>query len=163
MAFGYQSIANKSGQFAVAGGSFSAVGDSQSSLIVQRAQTTDATPTELLGNNQTTDRLTIPNNTRWFASVRIVASTTTAGAAYAVFERRCLIGRGANAAATAIVGNVQTIGSDIGTSTGSPPAGWAVALSADTTNGALKIEVTGALATTIRWVAEVSLVEVAYA
>lgn len=162
MAIGFFSLANKLGQFSQAGGRFTATGDAQRSTLVASRTTTDATLTELFLDGSAS-RITLPNDTRWFASVRVVASTTTAGAAYAVFERRCLIGRGANAAATAIVGNVQTIGSDIGTSTGSPPAGWAVALSADTTNGALKIEVTGALATTIRWVAEVSLVEVAYA
>jgi hypothetical protein len=40
---------------------------------------------------------------------------------------------------------------------------WALALSADTTNGGLKIEATGAAATNIRWVATVQTSEVTYA
>jgi hypothetical protein len=40
---------------------------------------------------------------------------------------------------------------------------WAIALTADTTNGGLKIEATGAAATDIRWVATVNTSEVTYA
>jgi hypothetical protein len=39
---------------------------------------------------------------------------------------------------------------------------WGMALSADTTNGGLKIEVTGAAATNIRWVATINTSEVTY-
>jgi hypothetical protein len=39
---------------------------------------------------------------------------------------------------------------------------WGMALSADTTNGGLKIEVTGAAATNIRWVATIHTSEVTY-
>jgi len=39
---------------------------------------------------------------------------------------------------------------------------WGMALSADTTNGGLKIEVTGAAATNIRWVAAIHTSEVTY-
>jgi hypothetical protein len=41
-------------------------------------------------------------------------------------------------------------------------AAWDVTLTADTTNGGLKIEVTGAAATNIRWVATVNTSEVTY-
>jgi hypothetical protein len=40
---------------------------------------------------------------------------------------------------------------------------WGMALSADTTYGALKIEVTGAASTNIRWVATIHTSEVTYA
>lgn len=162
MAQGRSSLADKWGQHAHAAGLFSTSGDAQRSVMVMRNSTADATPTELFIDGSSV-RATIPNNKRWLATVRVVASTATATGAWAVFERRCLIGRGASAAATALAGSVIVIGSDSGTNSGSPPAGWAVALTADTTNGSLKVEATGAAATAIRWVAEVSLVEVAYA
>lgn len=162
MAQGRSSLADKWGQHAHAAGLFSTSGDAQRSVMVMRNSTADATPTELFFDGSSL-RATLPNNTRWLATVRVVATTATATGAWAVFERRCLIGRGANAAATALAGSVIVIGSDSGTNSGSPPAGWAVALTADTTNGSLKVEATGAAATAIRWVAEVSLVEVAYA
>ena len=65
--------------------------------------------------------------------------------------------RDANAAST-VLGNgiVNKLYATSGASA------WAVALSADTTNGGLKIEVTGA-ATNIRWVATVNTSEVTYA
>lgn len=67
-----------------------------------------------------------------------------------------LISRGANAAATVIDGTptitpLATVGG---------ASAWSVAVSADTTLGALAVTVTGVASTTIRWVAEIKTTEV---
>ena len=68
-----------------------------------------------------------------------------------------VIKRGANAAATTLVGStVMSAYADVGA------AAWTVALAADTTNGGLRVTVTGQAATTIRWVAKVESVEMTY-
>ena len=66
------------------------------------------------------------------------------------------IKRGANGAATAIVGaaTVTVKDEDAGAST------WTLAVDANTTTGSLRIQGTGAAGTTVRWVAEVTTVEV---
>jgi hypothetical protein len=66
-----------------------------------------------------------------------------------------LIRREANAASTVLVNSALTV-------LDNTPA-WGLALTADTTNGGLKIEVTGAAATNIRWVATINTSEVTYA
>ena len=43
------------------------------------------------------------------------------------------------------------------------PTGWAIALTADTTFGCLKVEATGVASTNIRWVATINTSEVTYA
>ncbi len=106
-------------------------------------------------------RAVIPANKTWLAEVDVIARSA-GGTNNACFKRRCIIKRdGANN--TALVGTVETLGTDIGSNAGAPPAGWAVTITADDTNEALKLEVTGALSTNIRWVATARLLEVTYA
>ena len=60
---------------------------------------------------------------------------------------------------TSLVGTVSTVGTDVedaGAST------WDVTITADNTNDALDIKVTGATSTTIRWVVVVQGLEIAY-
>jgi hypothetical protein len=155
-ASGSKAFANKYGQIARSNGNFAAIGDAQSSKMVLRNATTDATATELFLDGSSA-RATIPNNTCWHADIRIVARQAT-GTNHATYHRKCTIYKNTTAASTTLVGTVQTIGTDE-----ESDANWAVAVTADTTNGSLKIEVTGVAATNIRWVAELSVVEVAYA
>lgn len=153
---GRYALANKWGQNAHAASNFAAEGDAQRSVLVMRNATTDATVTELFLDG-TSLRATIPNNTLWHADIRIAARQAT-GTNHAIYHRKCAIYKNTTAGSTALQGTVQTIGTDV-----ESDANWDVTVSADTTNGSLKIEVTGVAATNIRWVAEVSLVEVAYA
>jgi hypothetical protein len=165
VATGNRTVCALPGQIAHANGRFAASGDAQISRVVVRCATANASPLNLTLDGAAlaaTNALSLPNNTAWAADVHIVARSAT-GAGHAYFVRRVLIKRDANAASTALVGTVQTIGTDIGSNAGAPPAGWAVAITADTTNGALDIQATGAAATTIRWVARVELVEVGLA
>ena len=122
--------------------------------------TTDATPTILSVLGTTADATTqcvLQNNNAIAFTVEIVARDTTTGNA-GRWEAKGLIKRGANASTTALVGT-PTI-----TLTHNDTAGWlvvgAIALTADTTNGALAITVTGAAATTIHWLAKILTTEV---
>jgi hypothetical protein len=61
--------------------------------------------------------------------------------------RRMVAIRRNNANGTAIIGSVQTIGAD--QTEGSPT--WSVTITADDTNEALQVQVTGATGETIQW------------
>jgi hypothetical protein len=130
-------------------------GSVQAEAALRGVITTDATPTDIVGTN----RLTLVNHGSLAVVATVIARTNTAVGEVAMFRRQCLITRGATAASTALVGTVQTIGTDIGSNGGAPPAGWDVTLAADTTNGSLLIEVTGAAATNIRWTVDVQYVQ----
>lgn len=159
-ATGAYAVADKRGQCSHAAYTFAANGDAQRSHLVARVATTNATPTNMWLDGSS-ERITIPANTTWEFEVHIVARTASATGTYAKFVRSGVLSRNSTAASTAIA-TVDTVGTDRGSNAGSPPAGWAVALTADTTNGALDIQVTGAAATNIRWVAHIMLTEVAY-
>jgi hypothetical protein len=135
-------------------------GVSQSGLLVLGRQTTDATATVLASNNSaasTTNQVILPNNSAYYVKGSIIA-TVTGGGNTKSWDFIATIKRGANAAATSIVGavtlNVQA--ADAGAAT------WIVAITADTTNGGLAVTVTGQAATTIRWVAKLESTEVTY-
>lgn len=139
-------------------GRFAADGDAQSVRFVHRRATTDATPTALSSNGSApaaTTVLVMPNASAYTFVARVVARANASGDC-ATFEVKGAIKRGANAAATAIVGTVTatSLGADAGASA------WAATAVADTTLGALTIQVTGAAATTIKWVASIWTTEV---
>ena len=155
MATGLGAAARLYAARAHASGGFAANGDNQIITLVARVGTTDATKTALWLNG-TSQRLVLPANTTWAAAI-YVTGRSTGGTDNAFYIRQCVIKRdGANN--TALVGTVQTIGTDIESN-----AAWDVEVTADDTNEALQIAVTGAAATTIRWVARVELVEVGLA
>ena len=135
-------------------------GVSQSGLLVLGRQTTDATATVITSDNNaasTTNQVILPNNSAYYFKVEIIANVTGGGNTSG-WELKGVIKRGANAASTAIVGSVTStlIAQDAGAST------WVVSATADTTNGGLKITVTGQASTTIRWVAKASTTEVTF-
>lgn len=142
---------------------FAANGDAQRSFLVVRATTTDATQTELTldgaavtGSTITTaNRIILDASSTWMVDVCVVARSAS-GTDNGVYHRRCCIKRDASNN-TVLVGAVQTVGTDIESN-----AAWDVTLDADDTNESLRVLVTGAAATTIRWVAEVSLVQVTH-
>ena len=134
-------------------------GNSQSGLLLVGTVTTNATATVLTSDGSaasTNNQVILPNNSAYYFKGSITAGVTGAGnsAAWA-FEG--LIKRGANAAATSIVQSVvNLIAQDSGAST------WVVAIAADTTNGGLKVTVTGQATTTIRWVCKIETTEMTY-
>ena len=137
-----------------------AQGATQSALLLLGRQTTDATATVLCSDSSaagTTNQVILPNNAAYYFRGSVIAGVTAGGDSKAwTFEGA--IKRGANAASTAIVGTVvlNTIAQDAGASA------WTVAVTADTTNGGIKVEVTGAAATTIRWVCKINTTEMTY-
>ena len=137
-----------------------ALGVTQSALLLLARQTTDATATVLASSSSaasTTNQVILPNNSAYHFKGSVIA-TVTGGGDTASWEFKGAIKRGANAASTAIVGTVikDVVAYDAGASA------WDVTFTADTTNGGLKVEVTGAAATTIRWVAKLETTEVTY-
>jgi len=115
-------------------------------LPIACAARTDATATVMTsdaGAASTTNQMVLPNNSSMFFEVDVVAHDSSLKSAS--WKVQGTIRRGANAAATAIVGTnvTTTFGSDL--SGGSP----GVTCTADTTNGALCVTFTGIAATTI--------------
>jgi hypothetical protein len=135
-------------------------GISQAALLVVARQTTDATATVLTSTNSaasTTNQVILPNNSAYSFSGEVVAGVTGGGNT-AAWNFKGAIKRGANAASTAVVGTVvlDRIAYDTGATA------WTVAVTADTTNGGIKVEVAGAAATTIRWVCKINTTEMTY-
>jgi hypothetical protein len=158
IALGRNSLAAILSKVAIGSGMFSTQGDAQSGILVLRSDTTDATPEALTSNNSTagtTNQIILPNNSAYAFHGTIVArQQASAGTACAAWKVEGLIRREGSAGTTVLVNSATTV-------LDNTPA-WGMALSADTTNGGLKIEVTGAAATNIRWVATINTSEVTY-
>jgi hypothetical protein len=137
-----------------------AAGVAQTSILVVGKQTTDATATVLVSNQSVAgsgNQLVLPNNSAYFVRGSVIANVTAGGDTKGwTFE--AVIKRGANAGSTALVSAVvpMVTAADAGA------AAWTIAVSADTTNGCLQVQVTGAAATTIRWVCKLESTEVAF-
>jgi len=148
------------GKSARASGRFSANGDAQAGEFVLRADTTDAvaepltTDASVLGPSAS-NQIILPNNSAHaFYGTIVARQQASAGTACAAWKIEGLIRREGSAGTTVLVNSATTV-------LDNTPA-WGMALTADTTNGGLKIEVTGAAATNIRWVATVHTSEVTY-
>lgn len=151
----YSSTKGIIGAFVHASGQFSNRGDAQRMSLILRAATADATPTVLTSDAQAaaaTNQATLEDSSAYLVNVRVVAKSSADRAAYST---DVLIYRDSGAASTTVQGSptVTTLFNSVGA------AAWVVAVAADTTNGALKVTVTGAAATTIRWVCEVRTIE----
>lgn len=138
-------------------GRFAADGDAQRVTYTGRISTTNNTVTELTldgGAGSSTTRIVLPNDSTYVFDILVVARRTDADNESAGYQFTGVIDRNANAASTAIVGTVTK------TVIAEDTAAWDVTVDADTTNGSLRIQVTGENAKTIRWVAVVNTVEV---
>jgi hypothetical protein len=138
----------------------SAAGVQQSATLILGRQTTDATATVLTSNSSaatTTNQVILPNNSAYTFQGTCIANVTGGGTTSG-WKFEGVIKRGANAASTALVAAVTptVIAQDVGAVT------WVLAITADTTNGGIAVTVTGAAATTIRWVVQIETTEVTY-
>lgn len=150
---GSQARADKYGQEAFAAGGFSeTVSTAQRSTFVLRISTTNATPAELFLDG-VDDRLTILDQYTYAFRALVVARRTDADNECAAYEFVGCIDN--NGGTTALVGSVTK------TVIAEDSAAWDVNVTADNTNDALIITVTGEAAKTIRWVATVWTTEVA--
>jgi len=158
VAIGNGSVSSIIGKYSFAGGMFSTNGDAQAGAFVLRSDTTDATAEALTTNNSaasTDNQIILPNNSAHAFHGTIVArQQASAGTACAAWKIEGLIRREGSAGTTVLVNSALTV-------IDNTPS-WGLALSADTTNGGLEIEVTGAAATDIRWLATVHTSEVIY-
>ena len=134
------------GQFMMASPtSRSAANDASASFLFWRGSTTNNSATEIFLNGQSNTRAILPANRMWLCDLWITAVQSTSAKALA--SRRLVAIKRDGSNGTALVGAVQTIGTD--QDTGSPT--WTVAITADDTNESLKVEVTGATSETVYW------------
>ena len=146
-------VANRHGQRSWANGAFFDAGDSQQIDLVARTKTTTATPTNLWLNGSNA-RITISSGFTLFATVN-VAGIKSDGSSAAHYIRKVAIKNVGGT--TSLIGTVSTIGTDV-----EDNAGYDVTITADNTNDALDIKVTGATGETIRWTAHIQGVEIKY-
>ena len=152
-AFGYYALANRHGMYARSSALFTTSGDSQQVGFTLIRKTTDATPTNL-GLDGSATRLTIPSGKIMFCNI-LVSGIKSDGSAAACYKRKVAIKNVGGT--TSLVGTVETIGTDIEDNVLTD-----VTITADNTNDALDISVTGIAAETWRWVAVVEGLEIAY-
>jgi hypothetical protein len=137
-----------------------AAATNQLAMLILARETTNATATVLTSDANaaaSTNQITLPNNSAYFFTGQVIAGVTGAGNTKG-WSIEGVIKRGANAAATSLVGTptVTSLYADAGAAT------WAVAVTANTTLGCITITVTGQATTTIRWVAQINTTEMTY-
>lgn len=147
----YGKVSHSSGPFGISSGH-------QTGTFVLRSDTTDDTPEAMTTSNTsagTTNQVILPNNSAYtFTGTVVARQQASEGTDCAGFKVEGLIRREGSASTTVLLAsNADEIDN---------VAGWFLSLSADTTNGGLKVEVTGASATNIRWVATINTSEVTY-
>lgn len=145
---GYKTSVTRYGEIGHANGSFSSGnGTAQYSTLVLRNATADATPTELFLDGASL-RAVIDTGTTW--NFRISVSARGDGGAAAGYD---ITGTIQNTAGTvALVGSNTTVARE-------SDAAWDCAATADDTNDALVITVTGAASVNVRWTATVYITQ----
>lgn len=157
LALGRFGVASVSGEVAVGGGHTLAGGrrgELQRREFVLGAVTTDATPTEMFTELGSADRLVLPNHAAWTFDALIVGMRSDATGTAAGYRVSGTIRRDATAGTTAMVAaaTVVVFGED--------DASWDATAAADATNGSLKITVTGKGSQTVKWGADVRVIQV---
>jgi len=131
----------------------------QTATLLLGRQTTDATATALASDSSaagSTNQVILPNNSAYFFRGEVVSGVTGGGDTKG-WTIEGVIKRGANAAATTLVGvTVMSSYADVGAAT------WTIAVTADTTNGGLRVTFTGQASTTIRTVCQIRTTEMTY-
>ncbi len=132
-------------------------GSHQRREFILRAATTDATPTVATTDGQSassSNQINLPSNSAYIVKGTAVARRNNGDVKS--WEFRATIKQGSGVATTGIVGTaVVTVADDPGT------VGWTLGISADTTNGCLEFDCTGASSQTIAWVIEARSLEYA--
>ncbi|CAB4127551.1 hypothetical protein UFOVP95_13 [uncultured Caudovirales phage] len=134
-------------------------GNFQAEQNVLYTSTTSATPSVLTTDGNaagSTNQIILPNSAAYMFSILIVARQQAAGGTLTgSWKIEGVIRREGTAASTTLISSSLT--------TFSNPTSWAIAVSADTTNGGLAITATGTASTNIRWSASATTSEVIYA
>jgi hypothetical protein len=159
MAYGKKAKSDVQGKHAFGTFTVENSGNIQGGLHVLYVTTTDATAVALSTSNSaasTANQVILPNNSAYAFHGTIVArQKASAGTDCAAWKVEGLIRREGSAGTTVLVNSATTVLDNT--------PGWGLTLSADTTNGGLKIEATGAASADIKWVATINTSEVTYA
>jgi hypothetical protein len=144
------------GKIAFCNGFLSSSFDSQQGLTILKGRTTNATSLVLTTDGSSvggfnTVLISQPGSAYAFSGLVVARQLASAGTQTAAWKVEGLIRREATLASTTLVASTVTAISN------SP--GWSVSLSADTTNGAMLVTVTGAASTNIVWVANIQAAE----
>lgn len=154
-AVGAGSSATIVGSKVFANGSFATAGDAQSGMYVLRNITTTGSPAALfLDGTAGTQRLVVGNNSVWTFDILITARRTDATGGGAGYRFVGVIRKDATAGSTTFVGTPSK------TVIGETDNAWDAAITANTTDGDLRITVNGQSSKTVRWVAVVQTAEV---
>jgi hypothetical protein len=146
-AHGFEADARHQAGDTLANGKFVTVGDAQSTGLVLKTQTTNATLTSM-------STVALPDDSTFCFSILIVARRTDADNEGAGYKIEGVIDRNSGVATTALIGAITK------TVLAEDTAAWDVTAIANSSSGGLTIQVTGEAAKTINWVARVTLVEV---
>lgn len=146
----------------IGGSKFSTDGDAQTTRAIPKAQTTDATATTMTCGEAFTGTMSsagehflfLQDQSAVVFKAHIIARQTNADDVGAAWVLEGAIDRNTGVATTDLLGSVNKtlIHSDVGT--------WDVNATADTTNGALDIKVTGAASDNVNWVCNLDWTEV---
>ena len=155
IASGYRSLADRYGMRAQGAIDFNAgsQGQAQYARFVLAVKTTNNTPATMWLNGSSI-RLAIPSGKILYADI-LISGIKSDGSAAACYKRKVAIKNVGGT--TSLVGSVETIGTDH-----EDNASTDIAITADDTNDALDISVTGIASETWRWVAVVEGLEIAY-
>ena len=156
---GIEAKATRYCELSHAAGQFGNKGDAKHTILIARNVTTNATATILTLDGavaSATNRLVIPAETTWVFDIKLSAYNDTNNLGSGWNIRGCIRRNAANG--TAILGtNSTTTWTD-----GGVMNSLVVSVTADDTNEALQINVTGLASTNIRWVAVVDISQVSY-
>jgi len=156
---GLRAKATRHGELSHAAGFFNAVGDAQHTILVARRLTSDNTENALTLNGSvpdvSTNLLVLPARTSWTFTIQISAYNNNDNTAAGWNIRGCIRRNASNI--TSMVGsNIVESWSE------STMSNCVVSVTADDTNEALQINVTGLTGKNIRWVATVDISQVSY-
>lgn len=145
------------GRFVYSSGRISADGDSQVSTLPLKARTTDATATVLTTDNSTasTDNQLILQDNQVITFTGTIVGKKTATTDVASWKIEGLIKRGSGVGSVVLVTSTVTV-------IDNTPAWGTPTLTADVTNGGLKVDVTGLASTNIQWGCRIDTNEVIY-
>ena len=156
-AIGHAAIAFRSGQISFGSGNIDNEADGQYSITTLRCKTTNNTQTVMTTDNSTAtalNQINLRNRTVMsFKGMVVARESEASGTDCAAWEISGLIRQESGGASTTVLVNSAITVID-------NQPNWGLALSADTTLGGLKVQITGASSTTIKWAAPIQCAEV---
>jgi hypothetical protein len=155
LAIGDQSLSRLAGSVVIASGRFGSSGDAQTGKYITRTVTVNNSFTEsFIDGTGGSVRIVLPDDSTWSFSINIVGHRTDANDGHAGYTAQGVIYRQSGAATTTLQGAV------IKTVLAESNSAWDINITADTTNGSLKVSMKGETSKIVRWVAVIDTVEI---